>query len=373
MINVLYYYESLQFDTGSPKSMVNMISSLNRKEYKPFFLSNGTGKLIDVLEALCVEIVTQKVESISLMSPFYALKVILSKIRLLKFYKIDVIHMNQFGWNNDVVIAAKLLGVPVVLHCHNGGRILKNNLNLRCADRVLTCSKKVQQDIINFDLVSSKSEVLYNLVDCDKYKKGRNIRAELDLPQDTVVVGTVAQISHRKGIDIFIDAAEISLAKYPSTTFVVIGPDAKNEKDYVSGIKNKIIEKGLVDKVRFLGSRQDIPDIMASIDIFMFTTRKEPFGMVITEAMAAKKPVIASDVGGIPEILETEKLGLLVQELTGLDFSVSLNSLIDNPAKREEIGLSGAKHVAKVFDKPIIANQLEELYRSLIGERNLGR
>ena len=275
--------------------------------------------------------------------------------------------MNQFGWNEDVVIAAKLIGIPVVLHCHNGGRILKNNLNLRCANRVLTCSKKVQQDIVNFDLVSSKSEVLYNLVDCDKYRKGKSIRVELNIPQDSLVVGTVAQISHRKGIDIFIEAAEKSLDKHPNTIFVVVGPDAKNEDDYVRGIKKRIQEKDLVNNVRLLGSRQDIPDIMATIDIFMFTTRKEPFGMVITEAMAAKKPVIASHVGGIPEILDTEKkLGVLVKELTGNEFSRSLNSLIENPAKCEEMGLLGAQHVANVFDKTIIVNQLEELYRNLV-------
>ena len=58
MINILYYYPSLQFDTGSPKSMVNMISSLSREEYKPFFLANSTGKLVDVLEKIGVEIIT---------------------------------------------------------------------------------------------------------------------------------------------------------------------------------------------------------------------------------------------------------------------------------------------------------------------------
>jgi glycosyltransferase involved in cell wall biosynthesis len=368
MINVLYYYASLQFDTGSPKSMVNMISTLERSKYQPLFLANGKGKLVDVLNDLKVGIIPGKVETLSVKSPIKFIKAIYRQVKLLKANRIDIVHMNNFGWNEDIVIAAKLLKIPVVLHCHNASYINKSNLNMKSSSKVLTCSKKLQLDIGNFDLIADRTDVLYNLVDCDKYEKGTSVREELNISDDIIVVGTVAQISYRKGIDIFIEAAEKSLKIHPNTIFIIVGPDAKNENNYVTEIKEQIISKNLSQNIKLLGSRQDIPNIMFSLDVFLFTTRQEPFGMVITEAMAAEVPVIASRVGGIPEIISSKNVGLLVESENSHDFSLALNSLIETPEVRKNIGIASKKHVKELFDKSVISAQIDNIYTSLLGK-----
>jgi glycosyltransferase involved in cell wall biosynthesis len=368
MINILYYYASLQFDTGSPKSMVNMISTLERSKYQPLFLANGKGKLVDVLNELEVGIISGNVETQSVKSPIKFVKAIYRQVKLLKANSIDIVHMNNFGWNEDIVIAAKLLKIPVVLHCHNASRINKYNFNMLLSSKVLTCSKKLQKDITNFDLIADRAEVLYNLVDCDKYEKGTSVRKELSISDDVIIVGTVAQISHRKGIDVFIEAAEKSLKVHPNTIFIVVGPDAKNENNYVMEMKEQVIAKKLTQNIRFLGSRQDIPNIMSSLDIFLFTTRQEPFGMVITEAMAAEVPVIASRVGGIPEIISSENVGLLIESENSQQFSLALNLLIENRETRKKIGIASKKHVKELFDKSVIAAQIDNIYTNLLGK-----
>src|ERR1019366_5845057 len=113
----------------------------------------------------------------------------------------------------------------------------------------------------------------------------------------------VAQMVQQKGIDILIETASILLRERSDLVFLVAGRTVPSEEEFGRRMRSAAEEPDLRGRIRFLGSRSDIPDFLASLDLFLLPTRAEAFGIAVIEAMAAGLPVIARKAGGIPEIL----------------------------------------------------------------------
>lgn len=203
-------------------------------------------------------------------------------------------------------------------------------------------------------------------IDLNLIQSGKSIRQKLDLTDSDIAVGTIAQICHRKGIDIFVESAQIALEKNPNLIFFIVGPDGLNEEQYSKEMRAKISLPLLKNRVRILGSRSDIPDILKSLDIFMFTTRSEPFGIVVIEAMAAGLPVIASKIGGIPEIINDKQIGVLIDSLEPILFSKAVIDIAGLHDMGKSIALAGQKSLIGRFDSETIGQNLSDIYQSLI-------
>jgi glycosyltransferase involved in cell wall biosynthesis len=119
--------------------------------------------------------------------------------------------------------------------------------------------------------------------------------------------------------------------------------------------------------VRFLGSRNDIPDLMASLDLFVLPTRAEPFGIVILEAMAAGLPVIASKVGGIPEILSSPEVGTLVDPLTPEAFASAVHEVLCRPDRGRSMGQKARASLIGRFDTVTGRERLQKIYLEALG------
>jgi glycosyltransferase involved in cell wall biosynthesis len=361
---VLFRYSSHQLDTGSPKALLATMSLLEGSGYEPKYLATGTGPLLDEMRKRHIDIIHDQVNEISVYSPVRALICIKYWYRKLKQLDVDILHMNEFGWNQDIVLAAKLRNIPVVLHCHNPTNISFSNLNRFAAKKVLTVSKKHAQDLTNFDSVKSKHDVLYNALDPGKFAFGESIRSQMGISEASFVVGSVAQICHRKGTDIFLDTAELLLRNGAHAHFLLVGPDGKGETEFAQDIHDRVSQPPLKGKVRLLGSRKDIPDLLATFDLFFLPTRAEPFGMVFTEALAAGLPVVASNVGGIPEIIESEELGLLVDSMDPESFCVAIETIMNRTDKGREMGAKGKESLLGRFDEAAVRQKLLSIYDS---------
>ena len=156
------------------------------------------------------------------------------------------------------------------------------------------------------------------------------------------MVGTVAQIVHRKGIDILLETARALLQERKDLVFVIAGPRMESEEEFGRRMLAVAQDPAFGGRVRFLGSRNDIPDVMASLDLFVLPTRAEPLGIVVLEAMAAGLPVIASKVGGIPEMLNSPEVGTLVDPLTPEAFASAVREILSPPGPRQIDGAEGA-------------------------------
>lgn len=362
-IKVLYHFSGNGVLTGSPGALLRMIESLDRDRFEPAFIGPEGGPLVEALQARGVETLAGRVESVSWGNPAQWVSSVREKRRLLSRVRPHVVHMNEPGWNSDLVLAAWLGGIPCALHLHNPQVITRRNLNYSLAKKVFLCSAGQKETLENVALIEDKLVVLHNAVDVEAFDKGRSIRAELGLADDALVVGTVAQIGRRKGIDIFLDAAELLLDQHPKLKFVIAGPPATNEEAYFKAMVERMQSGRLKDAVFYLGGRKDVPNVLSSMDVFFLPTRAEPFGMVIIEAMAAGVPVVASHVGGVPEIITNSSVGRLVRDMTPNGFSAAIDSLLGLGATgRRDIAAAAKKHLQARFDLPAMGATLARTY-----------
>ena len=364
-MRILYYYKSQHFNTGSPKMLVTMVELLDRRRHEPLFLATGDGPLIAELQARDVTIVRRPVRQVAVRSPIRGSWRAAASARWLSRHAIDLLHVNEFGWNFDVVLGAWLAQIPVLLHVHTPLHVYRQNLHRLVARQVLFVSEAHRRETEGLALLGGKDRVLYNAIDVDRYASGRSIRGALGLPEDATVIATVCQLSPRKAVEVLLDVAERLLPRWPGLHFVVAGPPGKGEDAYASVQLDRARSAPLAGRVHFIGSRQDIPDILRSADIFFLPTRHETYGLVVAEAMAASLPVVASNIGGIPEVLTGPSVGSLVPPGDVAGFAAALALFIGSPERRASVGRAARASLDGRFDRPAFARSLEKVYASL--------
>lgn len=366
-MRILYYYSSHQVDTGSPKALLGLIDALDRTRHTPLFLAGaaGEGALIRELRARDVAIVPGEVSEASLRRPFTSLARVLRSAALLRRERVDVLHVNEFGWNLDVVLAAPLARVPVVLHVHNPLDVATRNLDRLAATRVVFVSEAHRRATGHLERIESRSMVLHNPVDIERFEAGRPVRNALGLSPSDVVVATVCQLTPNKALDVLIEVARELLPRWPALRFVIAGRAGLGHEAYAEGILAAAAAPPLQGKVHFLGSRSDVPDVLASSDLFFLPTRSETFGIVVAEAMAASLPVVTTRVGGITEIIRSDDEGLVLDPDDVPGFVRAIEGLLADPARRHALGAAGRRSLEGRFDRATFARSLEALYASL--------
>jgi glycosyltransferase involved in cell wall biosynthesis len=186
------------------------------------------------------------------------------------------------------------------------------------------------------------------------------IRKGYGFTDDNIVIGTVGRLSKEKNQVMLIDAATTALGKYPQLRFLIIGSGPEEIK-----LKDKVRKDGLEGKVIFPGLLTDMPTAYQAMDIFTLTSLTEGIPLTILEAMAAKLPVIATKVGGIPEIIVDGKTGLLFESGNLQEFSEKLNVLIKDKFKREELANAGFQEVQEKFSLEKMLNSYRNVYKEL--------
>jgi len=345
---------------------MNLIASLDRAIFEPVFLSDGDGPLAEALGAGGVEIVRGRGVGVSFRHPFHAFGAIGRQAIHLKSWKIDLLHANGFFWNTDVILAAWMLRVPVILHVHNPVTVSFQNLVRFAARKVLFCSRFEMGNARHFNRIRHKAEVFYNAIETAAMGGGVSIRKELGLKDGQVAVGTVAQVAHRKGIDILMETAAILLRERRDLVFLIAGPVGTGEAEYARRMYALAEGPELRGHVRFLGPRSDIPDFLASLDLFLLPSRAEPFGIALIEAMAAGDPVVASRVGGIPEILSSPEIGRMVDPLAPQAFAQAVREILALPDRGRAMAEKARLSVAQRFDIASAGQRLKKIYLDLL-------
>ena len=194
------------------------------------------------------------------------------------------------------------------------------------------------------------------------------IRKEYGIGEHEIVIAMVAQLVPWKRHHDFIAAAGLVVQEKPNVRFFVIGEDMFGDhRRYAEDLRKTVSDTKLDDRVVFTGRRNDIVDTMASIDVLVLPSLNEPFGRVIIEAMAMRKPVIATNDGGPAEIIENGVSGFLVPPKQPSALAESMVSLIDDADKRKRMGSAGREIVEARFDIRNSVAQIEAIYTGLAG------
>ena len=150
--------------------------------------------------------------------------------------------------------------------------------------------------------------------------------------------------------------------------FLIVGPEPHNEREFCRRMRAAAEAPALRGRVRFLGSRQDIADILASLDLFLLPTHADPFPVAVIEAMAAGLPVIARRIGGIPEMVSSPELGFLVDSESPEAFAEVIRTVLARTDRGRSVGAKAQASAGERFGANKGAERLREIYLSVLAQ-----
>lgn len=299
--------------------------------------------------------------------------------RLMKEHRVTIVRTHQFHANLYGRIAAIWAGVPILLPSfHNTyarrkrHRSLLNWLLARWTDRLITVSEAVKRDLVRYDhLPEGKIKVVHNGCDIDRFMKPslkNDLRAAWKIPSDAPVIGTVGRLAKEKGQTILIQAVSLLRSDFPNLRILLVGEGPERET-----LEKEAARLGLGDRVLFTGLQREIPAFLALMDLFAFPSLNEGFPNALLEAMAAGKPVIASDIPENAEILSSEKIGLRVPPNDAKTLAEQIRFLLKSPDGARAMGKRAQEWVASRFTDAKMMEEIQGLYKSLLLEKKIWR
>ena len=192
-------------------------------------------------------------------------------------------------------------------------------------------------------------------------REGQLIRADLGIPGDAFVVGNVGRLAPQKGQRHLVAAMPVLLERVPRAHAVIAG--GGDLEDY---LRDLAVELGVAERVHVLGPRRDVPALMHAMDVFAMPSIWEGFGLVLLEAMAAGRPIVASRVATIPEVVAEGESGLLVPAGDPFALADALARLADDPALARDMGEAGRERLRRNFSLEKMVGDTELLYRELV-------
>jgi len=274
-------------------------------------------------------------------------------------------------------IAAKLLGVPVIVHTFHGNVLdgyfdpLRTRMFLeleravaRLSTRVIAISAAQRAEIERLGIAHGDKVVEIPLgLDLTPFLDAPrgSLRAELGIGQAEPVVGIVARLVPIKRVDVLIDAASHLVRDHPDVRFVVVGEGEERER-----LERRAADAGVADRMRFLGWRADLPAIYADLDVVVLASDNEGTPVSILEALAARRPVVATAVGGVVDLLGANERGLLVARRDPAALAAAVARLLAHPDHAAAFAAAGRAHVYPSHDAGTLVARVSDLYTALV-------
>ena len=366
-VRILYVHGVTEIG-GAERDLLTWLENFDRTRFHPYVVCAGAGLLTAALQNLKIPFA---ILSLPAWRKFFHLLrqpfALLQLIRLIRHWQIDVLHVNDYWWAPHGVLTGYLTGRPCLIHVRQEiepRKISKYWLNK--ADLIIPVSQSIGNVILNAGVPSENIQVLLSGI-VSKSGKFPSSTAEtfatLKKVKGQPVIGTVANLFPRKGLEYLIEALAILKKTFPHSFLVIVG---KGDGEYEQQLLKQVKDLGLTKHVLFAGF-QDHPEMFIShFDIFVLPSVLEGFGIVLLEAMSLGKPIVASKVGGIPEIVQQHKTGLLVKPADVEDLSQGILALAKDPEKRIRMGKAGKKRLETHFTLQRMMERLYGLYSDVL-------
>lgn len=226
--------------------------------------------------------------------------------------------------------------------------------------KILCVSKKIKEITASDIKDKSKLSVVYSGIDLNKFsKRNGKLRKELNISNDIRLIGNTSALADHKDYFTFLDVAESIIKSERNVHFVIFGNGPLEEK-----IKAYAKSKKLNEQLTFLGYRTDVPQLLADLDLFLITSKTEGLGTSIIDAFACRVPVVATAAGGIPELVEDQKTGLLCPVKDVDCLSANVSKLLNDASLSQQI-IKGASEKVKQFSKEHTAKETLKHYQDI--------
>ena len=363
---------------GAQTHVKSLVESLDKKRFEVTIACSFTGPLVDSLKQLGVRVyeLPNLVREISIVKD---LKTVIQLIKFCRKEKFDILHAHSSKAGFLGRIAAYIARVPVIIFSVHGFSFTPENPSIlkkifmaieffcgKISSKVICVSEKdmefaVKEKILASDRVSS----IANGVDFERFSHGsrEKIRNEFHFDEKKIVVGMVTRLVDAKGCRELIESAHTLSNKYPELRFLLVGEGPDDEKYH-----KMVQEFGIKDVFILTGLRDDIPDILAGIDIFALPSYTEALPYAIIEAMSAGKPVITTTVGGIPELINDGVEGFLITPKDLSALSEKIEILTNDENLRNRFGVAAESKIRENYFLEKTVNMTTSLYRNILGD-----
>lgn len=314
-------------------------------------------------------------------APIYDFLSFLKVLGIIRREKPTIVHTHTSKAGVVGRVAALMARAPIIVHTPHGhvfyqyfGRTttwifaLIEKLLARISDKIISLTDREELDHIRFKIASpEKFIIIHSGVDIRKFtieeSHGERLRRSLGIGTQSLVVGTVGRLVPVKGHKYLVEAAPRILREVPNVKFVVVG------NGYLKPILDGLTrELNVQDAFLFLDWRSDIPETMGMFELFVLPSLNEGMGRVLVEAMAARKAIIASDTGGIPDMVIHGHNGLLVPPEDSSRLAEAIITLLKDSHRREEMGRNG-RLLAQRYSVESMVNKIDALYETLLTQK----
>jgi glycosyltransferase involved in cell wall biosynthesis len=294
--------------------------------------------------------------------------------RLIRAAHIEIVHTNGL-MNVQAAIAARLEGMGLVWHLNDvitprPLRRLLVPLVRRWADRIAVASRAVAQCCFpGRSGIEERLELLYAPVDTEKFHPqaaGAAVQRELGIGPDGPVIGLVANICPGKGHEYFLDAASLVQRRFPQATFLIVGGRLENRSDYWDALQEQTARLQLERNVIFIGRRSDVPQLLGAMTVCVQASESEACPMAVLEASASGLPVVATAVGGTPEIVEDGVTGILIEPREPAQIARAVLRLLDAPELARQMGAAGARRMKERFSLDACVETHARMYDAVL-------
>lgn len=338
------------------------------------FCAGGRTSVFEEFAAHGVEAVGYSPAEVSYRRPSNFLRSSLALAREFRHRRIDLVHCSDLLAAYHAGLAGRLARVPIICHvrCDYSGISRRDQLILRTVNQFVFVSRNTM-DTFPYRGGARRGSVLYDGIEMDTSSVPStapgDVRAEFGLPPESIVIGMVARLAPIKDYRTLIAAASRVIARFPSAHFLIVGDTtgADTYRRHFAEVQDMLRAAEIDSHFVFTGFRDDVTRLVGAMDIVTLVTHSEGLPLVLLEAMAQEKPVVATAVGGIPEIVSDGETGLLHEHEDAAGLADSFLSLVGNPARRRQLGAAARAYVETNFRNERFAGELTKLYADLLG------
>ena len=363
--------------SGVQKAMTDLLLRLDKKKYDIKVICHKQGKLTELLKkhGITFIILPELRREIHL---YYDLKALFKLFCIFKKYGFDIVHTHSSKPGILGRWAAKLAGVPGIVHTVQGFafhefstwqsiffyKLIERITGLVTSKLIIVNNTDYKFALKNKLVKNSNIIKVYNGISCDEFNIKIDVKAKkrsLNIPNSYKVVGSVGRLWKQKAPQNFIKAIPIVLEKCPKTMFVLVGNGPL--KDELKELTKKL---KIQQSVMFMGWRKDINEILVVFDVFVQTSLWEGLSLSIMEAMACRRPVVASNIKGNNELIEHGKNGFLVNPNDSVELANGIINLLKDDSMANKFGVVGKHKVEKQYNIETNVEKIENIYKKTL-------